>query len=628
MSHPAHQTKIWSEPEVISYISKIMNEITGVQLGERQSSMVENRLKKRMLENQVPTLVDYIHFFFAHREVETQALVSLLTTHHTYFFREFSHFEALENSYLTQLVAKARSRGDRCIKIWSAACSRGQEVYSIAMMMDAWLKTNAPDVTYKIIGSDIDHESVKMATNGVYFYRDLHNVPMRYLQQHWAKGSGEISEYVKVKSTLKDKVQFQVVNLFDMPTTIKAQKFDVIFCRNVFIYFNEEQIKQITTNFLKLLEGHGYLFLGISESLHGMSMNVDTLGPSIYAHKTEKAATTFGRPAPVVAPATVPAASVKPTLNIPKIIRVVCVDDSSSIHMLMKKMLTKDAGFEIVGHANNGEEAHKMIEELNPDAVTLDIHMPVMDGITYLKRYNSSHHPAVVMVTSVSRDDAGLAMDAFRSGASDFIEKPTLQSLQEKTEELHMKLKSAVVAKIQSQSTNLSFDQSFKKPVTIAHPESYAAVLVGQFSERKKMEAFLKEAQSYKFPVIILIDADKSFQETFSHVLSHELNKNVQILENNKEGLKPGQLYLGTMKNDFHGVSKLAKAENTCFMVYGQCSKDAEIKIGTARSSHVLVEDLGEGLKSLSSAYFSDKVPATSFAYMCAQYFNRVELKK
>jgi chemotaxis protein methyltransferase CheR len=230
-----------------------MNEITGVQLGERQASMVENRLKKRMLENQVATLPDYIQYFFSHREVETRALVSLLTTHHTYFFREFSHFEALENGYLKLLVEKTRARGDKCIKIWSAACSRGQEVYSIAMMMDAWLKTNAPDINYKILGSDIDHESVKMAANGVYFYRDLHNVPMRYLQQHWAKGTGDISEYVKVKSSLKEHVSFQTVNLFDIPSTIRSQKFDIIFCRNVFIYFNEQQIKDITTNFLKLL---------------------------------------------------------------------------------------------------------------------------------------------------------------------------------------------------------------------------------------------------------------------------------------------------------------------------------------------------------------------------------------
>ncbi|MFY7991975.1 MAG: CheR family methyltransferase [Bacteriovoracaceae bacterium] len=620
MSHHLHQHKVWSEAEVISYISKIMNEVTGVQLGERQASMVENRLKKRMLENQVPTLIDYIHYFFAHREVETQALVSLLTTHHTYFFREFSHFEALENNYLKIVAQKARSRGDKCIRIWSAACSRGQEVYSIAMMMDAWLKANAPDLTYKIMGSDIDHESVKMATNGVYFYRELHNVPMRYLQQHWSKGTAEISDYVRVKKTLKDNVQFQVVNLFEIPSTIKTQKFDIIFCRNVFIYFNEEQIKQITTSFLKLLDDSGYLFLGISESLHGMNMAVDTLGPSIYTH--HKAKPTLVTPSQAVKVASVP------VVNIPKTIRVVCVDDSSSIHMLMKKMLTREAGFEIVGHANNGEEAHKMIQELKPDAVTLDIHMPVMDGISYLKNYHSPRHPAVVMVTSVSRDDASLAMDAFKHGASDFIEKPTLQSLQEKTEELHMKLKSAVVAKAQSQTASLSFDQSFKKGISILHPEQCAAVLIGQFSERKKMESFLKENMNYRLPVIILIDADKGFQETFGHVLSNELSKNVVLLESNREPLKAGQIYLGTVKDDLSNLSKLVKPEKACVMLYGQCSKEAGMKVDGMRQSHILAEDLGEGLKSLNVIRFSDKVPATSFAYMCAQYFNKTEQAK
>lgn len=624
MSGHGQAQKNWVDSDVIAYISKIMNEITGVQLGERQSSMVENRLKKRMLENRIQTLNDYIQYFFAHREVEIQALVSLLTTHHTYFFREFSHFEALEGGYLKTLVEKVRARGDKCIKIWSAACSRGQEVYSLAMCLDAWLKVNAPDVNYKIIGSDIDHESVKIATNGVFFYRDLHNAPMRYLQQHWAKGTGDISEYVRAKKSLKDHAEFQVVNLFDIPISLKNQKFDIIFCRNVFIYFNEQQIRQITQTFLGMLENHGYLFLGISESLHGMNMAVETLGPSVYIHKSsvlEVAQVT--KTTQTIRPVCTPVVSPMPSK-----IRVVCVDDSSSIHMLMKKMLTSAHGFEIVGHANNGEEAVKMIHDLRPDVVTLDIHMPVMDGITYLKKHHRAGHPPVVMVTSVSRDDAGLAMEAFRNGASDFVEKPTLQTLQEKTEELHMKLKSAVVAKNQSISTSLSFDQSFKKDITILKPEQFTAVMIGQFAERKKIENFMKETSSYRIPLVVLIDADKGFLETFSHVLSNDLGKTVELLGSHQGPLSAGKIYLGTVKGDFDILAGITQKDKTCYMIYGQCSKDAAQKMNHCKESHILVEDLGEGLKSLSLTSFTDKVPATSFAYMCAQYFNKVEQKK
>lgn len=122
-----------------------------------------------------------------------------------------------------------------------------------------------------------------------------------------------------------------------------------------------------------------------------------------------------------------------------------------------------------------------------------------------------------------------------------------------------------------------------------------------------------------------MIDADKGFQETFGHVLTHELHRDVKILETHVGELKAGEVYLGTVKGDFSRLSKLAKPTHTSFMLYGQCSKEASLKISSSRGSQILVEDLGEGLKSLNTVQFTDKVPATSYSYMCSQYFYKVE---
>jgi len=130
--------------KVVAEVSFIVSEMAGIQLGERQESMVENRLRTRMLKLNLPTFEDYLKFLKHNQETESQALLSLLTTHHTYFFREFSHFEHLLNHGLNSMIDKARARPDKTIRVWSAACSRGQEVYSLAMFFNFHLKHMAP----------------------------------------------------------------------------------------------------------------------------------------------------------------------------------------------------------------------------------------------------------------------------------------------------------------------------------------------------------------------------------------------------------------------------------------------------------------------------------------------------
>nr|HPI39715.1 CheR family methyltransferase [Pseudobdellovibrionaceae bacterium] len=129
---------------VVQKVSKVVSEMAGIQLGERQHSMVENRLKTRLMRLGIPTFQEYFKYLEKNKESESQALMSLMTTHHTYFFREFSHFEYLLNSGLPQAIERARNRRDKTIHVWSAACSRGQEVYSLAMFFTFHLSKMAP----------------------------------------------------------------------------------------------------------------------------------------------------------------------------------------------------------------------------------------------------------------------------------------------------------------------------------------------------------------------------------------------------------------------------------------------------------------------------------------------------
>lgn len=157
-----------TEPDrvAIAALSDIIKELTGVHLVERHQLMIASRLSKRLSDLSLSSLSDYVTYFSNHREQEKPYLIGTLTTHHTYFFREFVHFELLRDQILPSLLPRVRNRPQKTLHVLVAACSRGHEVYSLAMI----LALHAPDVDFRIYGTDVDSESVAIARNGVYSY--------------------------------------------------------------------------------------------------------------------------------------------------------------------------------------------------------------------------------------------------------------------------------------------------------------------------------------------------------------------------------------------------------------------------------------------------------------------------
>lgn len=414
--------------DVIELVSLVVSKRTGNIMGPKQVPMIENRLKSRMIKIGISHLEDYLEYFKKNEAQETEALVSLMTTHHTFFFREFNHFEFLRDTGLRSLVHSLRARGEKKLRIWSAACSKGQEVYSLAMFLNVHLKALAPDFDYEIIGTDIDPESVSFAKAGVYAKEELKSVPKIYLGNHW-KVDGAQSDFLKVSPELKGKVRFQVENLFDLESFLRAQEFHMIFCRNVFIYFEKPQIEMIAKKFLEHLNVDGYLFVGVSESITNYGLPLRSLGGSIYEKNSKQA----------IAPDT--NVSVKRNLNT-RPYQVLVVDDSKTIHALMKKIFIKDQGFEIAHSVTNGREAIDYLK-VNSDKIemiTLDLHMPELDGIGFLKEYQDRSKP-ILVVSAIDRDDTeGPGQTALRLGAFDYVEKPTVENLEKISNEIRSKL--------------------------------------------------------------------------------------------------------------------------------------------------------------------------------------------
>lgn len=605
--------------KVIEKVSLIVHQISGNRLGEKQAYMVETRVKKRMIELGIKDAGEYLDYINQNFERESGILVGLITTHHTFFFREFPHFELLKNK-LPDLVAQAKKRGDKTLKIWSAACSRGQEVYSIAMFLEYYLPQIDPGMTYKIFGSDIDVESVRIASNGVYHQNEIKEIPMNFLGNNWAKGTGDISMYAKIKSIIKDKCEFKPGNLLKINELVKSEKFDVIFCRNVFIYFESHQIELIAKDLMAHLQPAGIFFSGISEPLSGLKLDVVSVGASSYMHKAAAAAPT-ALPAKM---ATSPVLATMPTPSAPEILRVMCVDDSPSILTLLKKVLSKDQGFEVVATAVNGRDAMEKLKSCKVDLITLDIHMPEMDGVAYLEKNFNKSHPPVIIISSASRSDSDVAMKALKLGASDFVEKPALNNLEERGEEIRTKLRSIAQDYNRKPVTISSFDKDNLKHFVIGSPDKKMRLMIASLSDMARIKSFFQGLDRSQPPTFIFFEGHGEMLEAIALEHANQFQQPVQFYSGIEMKIEPNKIYFVDFKTHFGSINRKYGGQACSILAYGNVSAHAAKMVASWKNVQLLLEDMGE--KSNKShplmAYSTDVVPVTSFAYMSCRYLS------
>ncbi len=622
MSSQAFKPKPLGTPiDVYEEVAKVVTSIAGIQLGEKQKSMVENRLKKRMLEMGIATEQDYYQYFLANEKEETQNLISLLTTHHTYFFREFSHFQFLEHVGLKKIIEAKRAAGSKVIRIWSAACSRGQEVYSLSMFLHDVLNKLAPDFKYEIFGSDVDKESVGIARNGVYLYDEVKEIPTHYLEGNWARGTGAISNYVKAKKNIKDPCSFDVVNLMNIPSSLENNKFDIIFCRNVFIYFTPEQIKTISSGLLKSLLPHGYFFIGISESLMGLGLPVENMGPSIFSLKSAQTnVSSIVRPTPVPVAANTP--SVMGGLAP---LRVMCVDDSSSILTLLKKILTTQNGFEIVATAGNGVEAAEKLKTTKVDLMTLDIHMPEMDGLTYLKTYYNNQHPPVVVISSVSRENADLAVKCLEYGASDYVEKPALNNINERGEEIRMKLMVANQNKNAGFKPKPKLEQEFATHYNVLHTDHKLRFVYASLSDREKLKKMISEFTGPQPATMILFEGAGAAIDSFAKLLSTETKKDIKVWSGTTADMQKGQIYLADFNKYIDLLNKFSNGKVSSWLIFGEVTDASAnwIKQWPGPKQILLEEKPGVHTVPKLRDVATDIFPFTSFALVSTEYLSK-----
>lgn len=253
------------------HIQQLFHRASGILLPDSKMPLVASRLRCRLAVTALPDFDAYCRLLQSKQgEEEARIVVDLLTTNETYFFREPVHFQHLAQHVLPPLAGRE-------VKVWCAASSSGEEPYSIAMTLAREL---GEEGRWSVHATDLSRRVLERARRGVYAMARLDNMPPDVLRQYCLRGTGQYQGMLRVAPQLRERVQFAEHNLMHRPQGMGP--FDVIFMRNVLIYFDVPTKERIVQLALHALRPGGWLYVGRSETLYGMNLPLESVQPSIY----------------------------------------------------------------------------------------------------------------------------------------------------------------------------------------------------------------------------------------------------------------------------------------------------------------------------------------------------------
>lgn len=263
-------------------IRKLVYEKLGVNLTDQKKTLVTGRLQKILRQSKFKSFDDYYKYLISDKKGEALSiLANQITTNHTFFYREHDHFDFFQKTGFPEIVERKRKLKSRDLRIWSAGCSSGEEPYMLVMLMMETLGADYGKYDAGILATDISEKALNMAKRGVYSAERMKNLPKIYLNKYFRKTPDK--EY-EVKEILKREVTYRRFNLMNRVFPFK-EKFDIIFCRNVMIYFDAPTREKLVLRFADNLIPGGFLFIGHSETLNNLNESKKRLkyvSPAIY----------------------------------------------------------------------------------------------------------------------------------------------------------------------------------------------------------------------------------------------------------------------------------------------------------------------------------------------------------
>jgi chemotaxis protein methyltransferase CheR len=284
------QPSLHISKEGLAQLLALVTDTLGIKMGEAKLPMLQGRLQRRLRELQLTSLEAYRDLLFGQQAdpAELQHFIDAVTTNKTDFFREPQHFPVLLGSVLPELAPRGIAGGTipwRC-KVWSAPCSSGEEPYTLAMLL-AEHAARTPGFDFAVLGTDISSRMLQHARRAVYDAERIEPVPAELRAKYLLRSRDRRQHQVRIAPELRRRVVFHPLNFMDRDYRVK-DTFDVVFCRNVLIYFDKATQAEVVRRLARHLRPDGFLFVGHSESLAGLDVPFTTRGSAVYRHTGER----------------------------------------------------------------------------------------------------------------------------------------------------------------------------------------------------------------------------------------------------------------------------------------------------------------------------------------------------
>ncbi|HEX2968674.1 MAG TPA: protein-glutamate O-methyltransferase [Bacteroidales bacterium] len=261
-------------------LSAFVYEELGIKMPYVKKIMLQSRLQRRLSELKMSSFREYIDFVFSKegQKEEIIKMIDVITTNKTDFFREPSHFDYLTESVLPEYQSEQQAR--KPLRIWSAGCSSGEEPYTIAIVLKEYIQ-NHHEFDFEIFATDLSYRILQKASLAIYSEERVSSIPYDLKRKYFLKSKDSSSKTVRVVPDIRSKVTFQRLNFIDNHYAVE-KTFDIIFCRNVLIYFDRATQQDVITKLSSKLRPDGYFFLGHSESITNMKVPLRQIKPTIF----------------------------------------------------------------------------------------------------------------------------------------------------------------------------------------------------------------------------------------------------------------------------------------------------------------------------------------------------------
>jgi len=266
-------------PETFETFKNFIETNLGIKIPPSKKIMLESRLAKRLRALKMSDYEQYCEYVFSDEGFarEAQQFIDVVTTNETDFFRENNHFEILTSQILPELVIEKKLQD---LNVWSVAASTGQESYTLSMVLEEFLLRN-PSFRYQILGTDISEKVLKIAETGIYTENQAKKIPAAMKKRYCLKSRNDEEKTIRFKPELREKILFRKMNLMDEEYQIK-KKYHIVFCRNVFIYFDRQTQAKVLKRIYSHMAPGAYLFMGHSENIGNIQLPLSSCASAVY----------------------------------------------------------------------------------------------------------------------------------------------------------------------------------------------------------------------------------------------------------------------------------------------------------------------------------------------------------